>query len=439
MPSLLFHLSQQQHQPSSTTNKPNQTTTSTKTMTSFIGLIGKFMTLLVVILGIFIAILPRLIYQEIIQHNIDDDTFDVHSLLMSHHTMTSPTTIIVTGANSGVGLASVQHLASYFQATKRANTTIIMACRSMSKCESAKEIVVDYVKSRHDKIFTNLIKPMILDIGNWTSIEEFVNALGKETPVDIVINNAGVAGATHGLKYHENDGLENHIRINHLGHMYLVHCLWANLQLATTLKQQQNKQNSNKISSEATTARVVVVSSVTAALPNVNATLGWYEGEDPNLKKNKNMIMYGRSKRANLMFASELYQRYSDVISVTGAHPGLTHTNLCVNGCKGSKPTKTKSWIQKMGESQNGIMGLIKMTPEQGALSQVYAALLPKSNIYLGPKWLLVGNPAVTGQLNGSWHHASFTKEQSTALWEKSIKALNINEFGVYEKPPSQQ
>ena len=146
-------------------------------------LVGRLAAFVVVLLGVFVAVLPRWIYTEL----PSDLTLN----------LTEPTTIIVTGANSGLGLATVQHFAHNEQAT------IIMACRSPERCQAAKDTV--YQQNSGIGVKATLL-PMTLDLSDNKSIEAFAKEL-QNRPIHILINNAGLSGATEHLTYHE-DGVE---------------------------------------------------------------------------------------------------------------------------------------------------------------------------------------------------------------------------------------
>lgn len=365
---------------------------------TLISFVSKTTAILVVLFAIAIMAIPRVLYTPLPA----DLTLDI----------TAPTTMIITGANSGLGLATVQHFAHNEQAT------IIMACRSMTRCNNAVEQI--YGNLGKDVVKANL-RPMMLDLSKRSSVEAFAKELEGQ-PIDILVNNAGLAGSTVDLSFDETDGtgVETHLRVNHLGSVQLVHVLWSNLQLAPR------------------GARIVVVSSLTAAPAANGPTLGWFKGEEA--EPAKNIVYYGRSKRANLFFAQELQTRFgatkannnNNNISVVAAHPGFTHTDLCKNGCKG------KNKLGAYFANLKSITGIIKMTPEDGALSQSYAAVISPSQgagAYIGPALGLVGEPKMIGRIDGSWHHASFSREESQALWDKSMIALGIEDFGNYQIP----
>ena len=93
--------------------------------------------------------------------------------------------------------------------------------------------------------------------------------------------------------------------------------------------------------------------------------------------------------------------------------------------CKGQE---TKSIT-----NYEGLVGTIKMTAQEGALPSAYAAVVPQPNVYLGPAYAVVGEPKIVGTLQGSWHHQSFSPQESSKLWDKSMKAMGIEVFGDFE------
>src|SRR6056297_3458857 len=85
--------------------------------------------------------------------------------------------IVVTGANSGIGLEATRELA-------RNGATVIMACRSVDRgAEAANEIREDIPDAD--------LRPETCDLGDLESIHAFADRLG-DADLDVLINNAGV-------------------------------------------------------------------------------------------------------------------------------------------------------------------------------------------------------------------------------------------------------
>ncbi|KAG0063175.1 hypothetical protein BGZ89_010090, partial [Linnemannia elongata] len=84
-----------------------------------------------------------------------------------------------------------------------------------------------------------------------------------------------------------------------------------------------------------------------------------------------NWDRYARSKLANVLFGKALARRLAnEKVWVNIAHPGIVKTNL-------GKSTK-----DSMGESLGKLMDVVSsvtaMTPEKGALTQLYLATSPE-------------------------------------------------------------
>ncbi|KAK9412649.1 dehydrogenase/reductase SDR family member 13-like [Crotalus adamanteus] len=116
-------------------------------------------------------------------------------------------TVLITGANTGIGKATAVDLA-------RRGARVILACRDKARGESA---VCDI---RRESGNSEVIL-MILDLANLNSVQAFAQTFLKSEPrLDILINNAGVfkAGQTA-------DGFDLAFQVNHLGHFLLTHLL----------------------------------------------------------------------------------------------------------------------------------------------------------------------------------------------------------------------
>src|SRR5262249_51871800 len=113
-------------------------------------------------------------------------------------------TVIITGANSGLGAITARELA-------RNGAAIIMAVRTPSKGEAAAPDIGGQVEVRR------------LDLQDLSSVREFADGIDR---ADILINNAGVMGVTYAVTV---DGFESQIGTNHLGHFALTNLLLPKL------------------------------------------------------------------------------------------------------------------------------------------------------------------------------------------------------------------
>ncbi|MCB8984456.1 MAG: SDR family oxidoreductase [Ardenticatenaceae bacterium] len=200
--------------------------------------------------------------------------------------------IIVTGANSGIGLEAAKEFARHGAST-------ILACRSLDKAEAALAEIRAEIPDARAEI-------MELDLANLASVRQFAAAFQAQYDrLDVLINNAGIMMVPYGTTA---DGFERQLGTNHLGHFALTGLLF-DLLIQTP------------------GARVVNVSSAAHYRGSMDFDNLMYEngaGYTP-------MGAYGRSKLANLLFTYELQRRFEALgadARAVAAHPGISQTNL---------------------------------------------------------------------------------------------------------------
>jgi NAD(P)-dependent dehydrogenase (short-subunit alcohol dehydrogenase family) len=188
-------------------------------------------------------------------------------------------TVIITGANSGIGLAAAHALAAR-------GAHVVLAVRDPRTGEAAAQKIPGSTEVRE------------LDLADLASVRAFAD--GWEGPIDLLINNAGVMMPPAGKTI---DGFETQFGTNHLGHFALTNLLLTHV-----------------------TDRVVTVSSSVHRMGNIDfGDLQW-ERKSYNPTR-----AYGQSKLANLLFTSELQRRLTAAgspVTATAAHPGYAVTNL---------------------------------------------------------------------------------------------------------------
>jgi retinol dehydrogenase-12 len=200
--------------------------------------------------------------------------------------------VIITGANSGIGFEAAKELA-------RRGAKVILACRSLDKAQKACEIVALETGTKN-------AVPKVLDISSLKSVRTFcAEILKEETRLDVLVNNAGVAGLRKTIT---EDGLELQIATNHFGPFLLTNILMG-------LMKKTGK------------GRVIMISSVahtwtkTLDLDNLNAEKFW----EPKL-------LYARTKLCNILFAKELARRLKETgikgITANAANPGGVKTAI---------------------------------------------------------------------------------------------------------------
>lgn len=203
-------------------------------------------------------------------------------------------TVLVTGANAGLGLATVQAFAA-------CRATVVMACRDRGKAERARDGILQTQPDAR-------LELLDLDLADSGSIQRAADGFcAQHDALDILCNNAGLLGLP--LR-HTRDGFEMLFGVNHLGHFALTGRLLPALR-------------------QSPAARVVTVSSIThrrARLPLDD--LNWAA------RPYRKAAAYGQSKLANLLFMRELQRKLQaaglPMLSVA-AHPGIAATEIAGN------------------------------------------------------------------------------------------------------------
>jgi NAD(P)-dependent dehydrogenase (short-subunit alcohol dehydrogenase family) len=245
-------------------------------------------------------------------------------------------TIIITGANSGLGLEAAKVLSSK-------GARVIMAVRSITKGQDAiAEINREYPTAQ--------LELMQLDLSDLESIRNFADEFKqRHTQIDVLINNAGVMWPPK--REETKQGFETQLGINHLGHFAL-----------TALLMDVIKQTPN--------SRIVTQSSI------AHTAVSGLNFDDLNWEKSYNKTKaYGQSKLANLLFTYELDRKLKESKANTKAiacHPGVSNTNLF---------RTSASFVGKA-------INLIGQKAEMGALPMLRAATEEqlKGSEYIGPK-----------------------------------------------------
>ncbi|TVY18547.1 Short chain dehydrogenase sol3 [Lachnellula arida] len=111
-------------------------------------------------------------------------------------------TVIVTGANVGLGLEAARHF-------YRLNCAkLIIAVRTASKGQTAKEDILQTVKHRNE---VDAIEVWALDLTSTASTVAFAQRVNKELPrVDVLVQNAGINSKTYAVS----EGIEQTMQVN---------------------------------------------------------------------------------------------------------------------------------------------------------------------------------------------------------------------------------
>jgi NAD(P)-dependent dehydrogenase (short-subunit alcohol dehydrogenase family) len=232
-------------------------------------------------------------------------------------------TVLITGANSGVGLAAAIALA-------RMGARILMICRDARRGADALDVVADAASEAGPVL-------LLADMSSQKSIRALAEEVRRRfLVIDVLINNAGGIFAERGLSV---DGIERTFATNHLGPFLLTNL-------------------------------VIDLVKAAGAARIVNVAAEAYPGrlEFDNLQGERRygfLNAYFRSKLENIIFSFELARR-------------LEGSGVTAN-CMSPGPTRTQ-----FGDNMTGLPGLFPNVkrlfpgPETGARTLVYLASSPE-------------------------------------------------------------
>jgi len=283
-------------------------------------------------------------------------------------------TVIVTGANSGIGLEAAKVFSAH-------GATVLLAVRDQAKGEKAAAAMSG----------PGITEACPLDLASLDSVRAFAKDWGGR-PIDLLVNNAGVMVPPLGRT---KDGFELQFGTNHLGHFALTNlllpCLTAH-------------------------GRVVTIASGAHRMGAIDFDdLNWER------KPYRPWPAYGQSKLANLLFTAELQRRLSEIgsrVLAMAAHPGYAATNLQSHGAG-----TVGRVAMRLGNR------LVAQSAASGALPTLYAATqdLP-GNTYVGPgfaNWRGAPSPC-------SRSTAAADAQIAARLWQvsESLTGVRFPQFG---------
>ena len=118
-------------------------------------------------------------------------------------------TVVITGANTGIGFETALELA-------KRGARVVLACRDEAKGNEAVRAIKKW--SKNDQVFFEL-----LDLASFDSVREFTNKINSSYPkVDILVNNAGVMACP---KWITQNQFEYQLQVNYLSHYLLTRSL----------------------------------------------------------------------------------------------------------------------------------------------------------------------------------------------------------------------
>jgi retinol dehydrogenase 12 len=276
-------------------------------------------------------------------------------------------TVIVTGANTGIGLETAAGLAEK-------GARVVLTARDMKKGAAA----IDEIKERTPDAD---VEVMALDLSSLASVRSFARDFAARHPkLDVLINNAGLVLDTRALT---EDGFESTFQINHLGPFLLTNLLLPNLEAAAP-------------------ARIVNV----ASSAHRGSKLDFDDLQNEN--GYRSMKVYGRSKLSNILFTRELARRLEGTgVTANSLHPGTVRTGFGRDG--------DVSGLFAFGIKL--IAPFIK-SPAQGAGTSIHVASAPELENVSGEFFVnsRVSKPSA----------AARDDDAARRLWEESAKLVGL-------------
>ncbi|KAI0229577.1 Retinol dehydrogenase 13 [Lamellibrachia satsuma] len=280
-------------------------------------------------------------------------------------------TVIVTGANSGIGKEVAKDLASR-------GARVILACRDVEKGQEAVKEITESTRSKNVVFYK-------LDLASFQSVKDFVTEFKQEeNRLDVLINNAGIM--CHPQAKTE-EGTELHFGVNYLGHFLLTHLLLDELKTSAP-------------------SRVINITALAYQLGEINF-------DDINLEEQevfKPGTAYSQSKLAMMLFTYKIakYLEGSNV-TVNAVHPGVVKTDA-----HKYMPFSQNAFLRI---SLLPVMWMLMKQPLDGAQTVIYAAVAKEEE-------------GVSGKLYADCQLKKFsenvTDEAADKLWDLSLKMTKV-------------
>jgi dehydrogenase/reductase SDR family protein 13 len=233
-------------------------------------------------------------------------------------------TFLVTGANSGIGRATVEALALR-------NARLVLACRS----EARTLPVLEALRARHSGLDAMFLQVDLSDLDSVRHAAATFLATGR--PLDVLVNNAGVA-VTEALSA---DGFDLTYATNYIGPFLLTNLLLPRLR-------------------ESAEGRIVNVAS--AAHYRVQR-IDWSLLAPRTVARRSGIVDYAVTKLMNILHAKALAQRLAGTsVTTYSLHTGGVATNI---------------WRTLPGPVQ-WFIKFFMLTAEQGAQTPLYCATAPE-------------------------------------------------------------
>jgi NAD(P)-dependent dehydrogenase (short-subunit alcohol dehydrogenase family) len=281
-------------------------------------------------------------------------------------------TIIITGANSGIGKAASIQLA-------KLGAHVVMMCRNKERGEQALQDVRAVATGGQ-------VELILVDMSSQASVRKAANEfLSKHSRLDVLIHNAANFDHRQKKPVITEDGLENVFATNHVNIFLMTHLLLDTL-----------KKNAP--------SRIITVASKGLV------TYPFLDIEFDNLKGEKKFSMqhaYYHAKQAQVMFTFDLAERLKD----TGV------TVNCVRVGNVAIPDTRLDHLPKFLLKMYEMKRKFALTPEKMAETYVWLAADPALKDVTGGYWDAPNTPVKANK-------NAYNRETQQRLWNSTKKLI---------------
>lgn len=306
-------------------------------------------------------------------------------------------TIVITGANTGLGYESAVRLAE-------AGARVVVTARTERKALET-EGAIRAASGSSD------VHGLVLDLADLASIRAFADELRTKpygTRLDVLVNNAGVMAVPN--RTLTRDGFEAQVGVNHLGHFALTGLLLPLLRSGEGY------------------ARVVTVSSKAHLLGDAQGLLRTLSEDGSGDSSYEAWSAYGVSKLANVVFSKELDRRFRlhDIRATAVAlHPGLCPTSLARYVVSGDD-RDLEDWVRELPGPAQGVMrglrGFLRPV-SRGANTHVYLAAGSDG----GGGYACSGGEYFEDMQPAQAHSEAASTELGARLWDASERLTGVS------------
>jgi len=283
-------------------------------------------------------------------------------------------TILITGANAGIGKAAAIQMAGL-------GATIVMACRPSERATRALEEI--QTTSKSDKVAL-----LLVDLSSQASIHRFA-AEYKQCfqRLDVLIHNAANFDQTHKQPLLTADNVETIFATNHIGVFLMTHLLL------------------DRLKASAPSRIITVASKGLLVYPNLDIEFDNLNGE----RKYSVQHAYYHSKLAQIMFTYDLAQRLE----------GTGVTVNCVRVGNVAIPDERLAHLPAFLRKIYALKRKMALTPDQQAKTYTFLAADPAVQAITGAYWD-ENNRQVRSNKN------SYNQQTWQRLWKESERLAGI-------------